>query len=188
MASFNKVILIGNLTRDPEMRYTSSGLGIVKFGLAVSRRYRTKQGEDREEVCFVDINVFGKQAENCERYLKKGSPALIEGRLQLDQWDDRETGQKRSRHTISAERVQFLSSPRNDGNSTQQGTQQSGYQQRQANPAPAFNQAPQHAAPAAHPPFPPQQAQQPVQNQAAQAPASMPPFESVENLDDDIPF
>ncbi|NOY79521.1 MAG: single-stranded DNA-binding protein, partial [Kiritimatiellaeota bacterium] len=96
MASLNRVFLIGNLTRDPELRYTTGGAAVCNLGLAVNRRYTTSQGEDREEVCFVDIEVWGKQAEICKQYLSKGAPAFVEGRLRYDSWDDRDTGRKRS--------------------------------------------------------------------------------------------
>lgn len=105
MASFNKVILLGNLTRDPELRYTNNGTAVCEFGLAVNRR---SNDPNREEVCFVDIVVWDKQAESTGRLLQKGAQALIEGRLQFDQWQDRETGQKRNRLRVVAERVQFL--------------------------------------------------------------------------------
>jgi len=85
MSSLNKVFLMGNLTRDPEMRTFGTGGQVCAISLAVNRRFRTSQGEDREEVCFVDVDVFGRQAENVANYLRKGSPALIEGRLRLDQ-------------------------------------------------------------------------------------------------------
>ena len=108
MASFNKVLLMGNLTRDPELRYTASGAAVASFGLAVNRKY--KAGDEwKEEVCFVDITVWGRQAETCGEYLKKGSPALIEGRLQMDQWENQQ-GEKRSKLKVRADRVQFLSS------------------------------------------------------------------------------
>ena len=109
MASFNKVILIGNLTRDPEIRYTPSGAALCSFGLAINDSYVNKQGEVKEETCFVDIDVWGKQAESSNRYLSKGKSVCIEGRLRFDQWDDRESGKKRSRLTVTAVRVQFLS-------------------------------------------------------------------------------
>ena len=96
MASFNKVILMGNLTRDPETRVTATGLTICKLGLAVSRSFTTKDGERREEATFVDIDAFGKQAEVITKYFRKGKPILIEGRLKLDQWESNE-GQKRSK-------------------------------------------------------------------------------------------
>ena len=110
MASFNKVILVGNLTRDPELRYTPKGLAIAKLGLAVNRVWKNEAGENKEEVTFVDIDAFGKQAETIGQYLKKGRPILIEGRLRLDQWDDKQTGQKRSRLGVVLEGFQFLDS------------------------------------------------------------------------------
>ena len=108
MASFNKVILVGNLTRDPELRYTPKGLAIAKIGLAVNRNWRTETGEQKEEVTFVDVDAFGKQAETLGQYMRKGSPILIEGRLRLDQWDDKQTGQKRSKLGVVVEGFQFL--------------------------------------------------------------------------------
>ncbi|MEQ1793370.1 MAG: single-stranded DNA-binding protein [Nitrospira sp.] len=106
MAGFNKVILMGNLTRNPELRYTPSGTPVASFGLAVSRRF--KQGEElKEEVCFVDIVVFGKQAEHCGQYLSKGNGAIIEGRLQQRRWET-EDGQKRSKHEVVAQSVTFM--------------------------------------------------------------------------------
>jgi single-strand DNA-binding protein len=112
MASFNKVILMGNLTRDPELRYTPKGLAIAKLGLAVNRVWKTETGETKEEVTFVDIDVFGRTAENVGQYMRKGSPILIEGRLRLDTWEDKQTNQKRSKLGVVAETVQFLGSPR----------------------------------------------------------------------------
>ncbi len=104
---FNKVILIGNLTRDPELRYTPQGTSVCNFGLAVNRKY--KQGDEmKEEVTFINIVVFGKQADTCGQYLNKGSSALIEGRLQERRWET-EDGQKRSKHEVVAQSVRFLS-------------------------------------------------------------------------------
>jgi single-strand DNA-binding protein len=114
MASFNKVILMGNLTRDPEVRHTTGGTAVCKLGLALNRRFRTAAGEDREEVCYVDIEVFRQQAESCGNYLRKGAPVLVEGHLRLDTWEDRETRAKRSRLLVQAERVQFLGGPSRD--------------------------------------------------------------------------
>jgi single-strand DNA-binding protein len=111
MASFNKVILVGNLTRDPELRYTPKGVAIAKVGLAINRFWTTETGEKKEEVTFVDVDVFGRTAENVGQYMRKGRPILVEGRLRLDQWDDKQTGQKRSRLGVVAESVQFLGSP-----------------------------------------------------------------------------
>src|SRR5215469_1478769 len=115
MASYNKVILVGNLTRDPELRYTPKGMAIAKIGLAVNRNWTNEAGEKKEEVTFVDVDIFGRTAENVAQYMKKGRPILIEGRLRLDQWDDKQTGQKRSRLGVVAEVVQFLGSPAGGG-------------------------------------------------------------------------
>ena len=104
---FNKVILIGNLTRDPELRYTPQGTSVCNFGLAVNRKY--KQGEEmKEEVTFINIVVFGKQADTCGQYLNKGSNILVEGRLQESRWET-EDGQKRSKHEVVAQNVRFMS-------------------------------------------------------------------------------
>ena len=113
MMGYNKVILVGNLTRDPELSYTPSGTPVAKFGLAVNRRFR--QGdEQKEEVCFVDIVVFGKQAENCGQYLNKGASVLIDGRLQFRRWESKE-GQPRSKHEAVAEFVRFLTKKQSAG-------------------------------------------------------------------------
>ncbi|MFH1226297.1 MAG: single-stranded DNA-binding protein [Planctomycetota bacterium] len=108
MAYLNKVFLMGNLTRDPELSYTPSGVPVCKFGMAVNRKYTTKQGEQKEEVLFIDINVWKKQAENCAQYLKKGSQALVEGSLQLDSWADKKTGDKRTKIKVQAQSVKFM--------------------------------------------------------------------------------
>ena len=115
MASFNKVILVGNLTRDPELRYTPKGTAIAKIGLAVNRVWTNEAGEKKEEVTFVDVDVFGRTAENVGQYMRKGRPIMIEGRLKLDQWDDKQTGAKRSKLGVVAENVQFLGSPAGAG-------------------------------------------------------------------------
>ncbi|MHC4875227.1 MAG: single-stranded DNA-binding protein [Planctomycetota bacterium] len=115
MASFNKVILMGNLTRDPEVRYTPSGTAVTDLGLAVNRYWFDKQAnERREETTFVDVTLWGRQAEVAGEYLSKGRPVLIEGRLHLDTWDDRETGQKRSKLKVVGESMQLLGG-RGDG-------------------------------------------------------------------------
>ncbi|MEO8427603.1 MAG: single-stranded DNA-binding protein [Verrucomicrobiota bacterium] len=108
MANFNKVILIGNLTRDPELRYTPKGTAIAKIGLAINRTWKTETGETKEEVTFVDVDAFGRQAETLGQYMKKGRPIMIEGRLKLDTWDDKQTNQKRSRLGVVMETFQFL--------------------------------------------------------------------------------
>jgi len=107
MASLNKVFLMGNLTRDPELRYTPSGTAVVNLRLAVNRRFKDKNGEQKEDVCFVTAVVWDKQAETCNQYLKKGRPVFVEGRLQSRSWQDAQ-GQKRNVLEVRAERVQFL--------------------------------------------------------------------------------
>ena len=108
MASYNKVILLGNLTRDPELRYTPKGTASARLGMAVNRSYKTETGETREEVTFVDIDAWGKQAELIAQYLRKGNPLFVEGRLKLDQWDDKTSGQKRSAIRVVMENFQFV--------------------------------------------------------------------------------
>jgi single-strand DNA-binding protein len=116
MASFNKVILAGNLTRDPELRYTPKGTAVAEIGVAVNRTWRDESGAQKEEVTFVDVAAYGRQAEVIGQYLKKGRPILIEGRLKLDTWDDKQTGQKRSKMRVVLESFQFLDSGnRGDG-------------------------------------------------------------------------
>ena len=158
MQGFNKVILAGNLTRDPELRYTPSGLAIAKFGLAVNRRWKDQNGEQKEEVTFVDVDAFGKQAELIGQYVKKGQPLLVEGRLKLDTWEDKQTQQKKSKLGVVVEGMTFLGS----GTTREGGDFGSG--------------APGGGAPSARPPRP--QAAPPP----AGAPEGMPPEE------DDVPF
>src|SRR5215469_5974790 len=110
MANFNKVILMGNLTRDPELRYTPKGMAIAKIGIAVNRSWRNEAGETKEEVTFVDVEAFGRTAENIGQYFKKGRTIFIEGRLKFDQWDDKQTGQKRSKLRVVLETFQFMDS------------------------------------------------------------------------------
>ena len=140
MANFNKVILMGNLTRDPEVRYTPSGTAVADLRLAVNRRYRTADGQDHEETCFVNVTVWGKQGEACGQYLNRGRPVFIEGRLKFDEWE--KDGQKFNRLSVVAERVQFLGdgSGRGGRGDQQQGEQQresGGTASRPAAPAPA---------------------------------------------------
>jgi len=108
MASFNKVILLGNLTRDPEVRYTPKGSAVCDLGLAVNRQYTLDSGEKREEVTYVDVVLWARLAEIAGEYLKKGRPVFVEGRLQLDTWDDKQSGQKRSKLRVIGETMQLL--------------------------------------------------------------------------------
>ncbi len=113
MAGYNKVILMGNLTRDPELRYTANGQAVASVGLAVNRKFKTRDGEQREETTFVDCTAWARSAEIICEYIKKGDPILIEGRLHFSTWEDKETGAKRSKLDVTIERFQFL--PRSQG-------------------------------------------------------------------------
>ncbi|MGA3265302.1 MAG: single-stranded DNA-binding protein [Verrucomicrobiota bacterium] len=115
MASFNKVILAGNLTRDPELRYTPKGTAVARITLAVNRTYTLEGGEKKEEVSFVDVDVWGRQAEVISQYMKKGRPLLIEGRLKQDTWEDKNTKQKQSKLKVVLEGFSFIDSGRGEG-------------------------------------------------------------------------
>ncbi len=116
MASFNKVVLVGNLTRDPQVRYTTGGTAVGEIGMAVSRQWFDKQtNQKKEETTFVDVTLWGRQAEVAGEYLAKGRPVLIEGRLQLDSWEDKDTGQKRSKLKVVAENMVMLGSKQGGG-------------------------------------------------------------------------
>jgi single-strand DNA-binding protein len=110
MANFNKVLLMGNLTRDPQLSYTPNQTAVVDFGLAVNRRWKGQDGENKEETCFVDCRAFGRTAENINKYLTKGRPLFIEGRLTFDSWTAQD-GTKRSKHRVTVENFQFLGAP-----------------------------------------------------------------------------
>lgn len=107
MASYNKVILLGNLTRDPQLRYLPSNTAVCEFGLATNRRWRDRDGNQKEEVCFVDISAFGRQAETINQYMSKGRALLVEGHLRFDSWTGQD-GQRRSKLTVVAENFQFV--------------------------------------------------------------------------------
>jgi single-strand DNA-binding protein len=173
MANFNKVILLGNLTRDPELRYLPSQMAVVDFGIAVNHKFRTAAGEDREEVMFIDCSAFGKQAEVIKQYCQKGKQLMVEGRLKLDSWDDKQTGQKRSKHKVTIENFQFVGS--RDGGSGGGGDAGRSYEdqppRQQQNRGPARQQG--QRAPAA----------------ANQTPPAEQPFGDEQNFkEDDIPF
>ena len=122
MASVNKVMLLGNLTRDPEIRYTPKGTAVTDLGMAVNRVRTGDNGERIEEVTYVDVTLWGRQAELAGQYLGKGRPVFIEGRLQLDQWDDKQSGQKRSRLRVVGENMQFLPGGGGGGGNYPQGS------------------------------------------------------------------
>lgn len=161
MASFNKVILAGNLTRDPDLRMLPSGMAVAKIAIAINRRYTTKEGEQRDEVTYIEIDSFGKQAETIAKYCTKGSGILVEGRLKLDQWDDKASGERRSRLGVVLETFTFIGG--RSGN---------------AAPAEASNQAYDESSP-------------PRRNPAPAVPrsqASPSPSQSAPPIDDDVPF
>ena len=114
MANFNRVFLMGNLTRDPELRYTPNGTAVTKLGIAVNRRYKTQTGEVKEETAFITVVVWAKQAETCSQFLSKGRPVFVEGRLQSRSWETQD-GQKRTVLEVNASRVQFLGKPQAAG-------------------------------------------------------------------------
>lgn len=134
MANYNKVILLGNLTRDPQMSYLPSQTPVVEFGLAVNRRWRGQNGEQREDTCFIDCRCYGKQAETFNKYMSKGRPVLIEGRLQLDTWEGKD-GQKRSKHRVFVERFQFISAAQGGGYAAQHQPSEQNQAPPQARPA-----------------------------------------------------
>lgn len=152
MANYNKVILIGNLTRDPELRYSSKGTAIAKIALAINRTWRDANGEQKEEVTFVDIDAFGKQAETIGNYMKKGRPIMVEGRLRLDTWEDKQTNQKRSRLGVVLESFQFMDTRGPDDGSGAPRAQR---------PAPAAAPAPAGA----HAPSPAPEIEEPPQSE-----------------------
>lgn len=215
MASLNKVMLIGNLTRTPELRYTPGGAAVCEFGLAMNRKFTGSNGQEQTETCFADIVVWSKAAENCGRYLEKGSLVFIEGRLQFEQWQERDTGAKRSKLKVVAERVQFLSGTPRQGGGDDQGAygddDGGAYQQPQAAQGGGFQQRypqerpqQQYQQPQARQQYQQQAPQQQQQQRYAapprqSQPQSPPPAQpqpppmpegafDVENAEDDIPF
>ena len=142
MASFNKVILLGNLTRDPEVRYTPKGTAVTELGMAVNRVYTAENGEKREETTFVDVTLWGRTAEIAGEYLKKGRPVFIEGRLQLDTWDDKQSGQKRSKLKVVGEGLQLIGSRPGGGGGGGGGDEEGSGAPRSSKPAPPPKAAP----------------------------------------------
>lgn len=155
MANYNKVILIGNLTRDPQMSFLPNQTAATEIGLAVNRRWRGQDGQQKEETCFVDCRAYGRQAETLNQYLRKGRPVLIEGHLKLDRWESQD-GQKRSKLYVIVERFQFLGggARSDDGDDGGGGYPQQQAPQRQAPPSQA---PPSDSYPEDFPPEPPDQ-------------------------------
>jgi single-strand DNA-binding protein len=165
MASYNKVILMGNLTRDPQLSYLPSQTAAVDIGLAVNHKYKGNDGQMVEKVCFIDCRAYGRQAETINQYMKKGRPLLVEGRLEFDQWEAQD-GSKRSKHRVFIERFTFVDSGQGGGQSGGQASQGGGY---------------------VPPQQPPQQQQQPPQQQQQNSP---PPnsYNDQGPTGEDIPF
>src|SRR2546423_5063065 len=181
MRGFNKVILMGNLTRDPQLKYLPSQTAVAEFGVAMNRKWRDAQGQDREEVCFVDCSAFGKTGEFVNQYFQKGKPILLEGRLKLDQWEDKQGGGKRSRLTVVVETVSFVGGgPGEGGGGGGGGGASYDNVDTRAGGPPAsrpMNRAPARPAGAA------------PQRPAPQQPAPEQPFTDEQQFkDDDIPF
>lgn len=158
MPALNKVMLMGNLTRDPELRVTPKGTPICQFSLAINRQFKMDSGETREEVIYVDIEAWGKQGETIAKYMVKGRPLYVEGRLRLDQWEDKNTKEKRSRMKVVLEQFQFLGDGRGAGGGA---------------PGAAEPGMDQTASPERHSPPPRTGGAKPA---------------STENLDEDVPF
>jgi len=151
MANLNKVMLIGNLTRDPELRYTPKGTAVADITLAINRIWNNEQNVRQEETIFVEVTLWGRQAELAQQYLSKGRLAYIEGRLQMDTWDDKETGKKRSKLKVIGETLQFLPDGKGGGSggASAQPSQQQGGQQQANRPPPQRPGPPQQGASAA---------------------------------------
>ncbi len=186
MPNLNKVMLMGNLTRDPEVRYTPKGTAVTDIGLAVNRNYTLDDGERREETTFVDVTFWGRQAEVLCEYMKKGRPLYVEGRLNLDTWEDKQSGQQRSRLKVIGDGFQFLGG--RDDNSGGGGGGGGQPQQQQQQPQQQAQQNYQQSSPP-----PQQQQQQPEQQQQPAPQQSAPPPQQQQQAappaeEDDIPF
>jgi single-strand DNA-binding protein len=170
MASFNKVLLMGNLTRDPQLRYLPNQMAVADFGVACNRRWKSPQGEDREETTFVDCTAWGKTAETINQYFRKGKPIFVEGRLKFDQWEDKQGGGKRSKLSVVVENFRFIDSKRDAAGTA---TDVNGGAEIEQQPRPAGPVArPQAAAPA-----------------APASPDAAPPIAEEEHFkEEDIPF
>ena len=151
MASLNKVFLLGNLTRDPDLRGLPSGQSVCELRLAVGRRYQNSNGQEVDDTCFVDVVVWGRSAGNCKQFLSKGSQVMVEGRLQLDQWEDRNSGTQRSRLRVVAEQVQFMSRRNAEGSAPAGNAPAGDFQENNDMP---YNRSVRSVAPEAMPPMP----------------------------------
>jgi single-strand DNA-binding protein len=181
MANYNRIVLVGNLTRDPQLKYLPSQMPVVEFGMAVNHKFKTRDGQERDEVLFIDCSCFGKGAEIINTYCQKGKQLLVEGRLKYDSWEDKQGGGKRSKHTVVVDNFQFLGSREGGGGAPQQSYDDAG-----GGEAP-----PQRSAPARPAQRPPQQARPPQARPAPQQPppqGEAPYGEEQQFSEDDIPF
>lgn len=169
MPNLNKVFLMGNLTRDPELRYTPSGAAVVEFGMAINRQWKDKDGQKKEEVTFVDVTAWQRTAEIISEYCKKGSPLFVEGRLQMDSWEGKD-GQKKYKMRVVVEGMQLIGGPGGGRRGTSEG---------------AGAPPPQRSAPPPRRPAPPAAAQNAAPPSSDEPP---PPAEGSFKVDDDIPF
>ena len=177
MANYNRIILVGNLTRDPQLKYLPSQMAVVDFGLAVNHKWRSKDGQDREEVLFIDCSCFGKGAEVINTYCQKGKQLLVEGRLKLDVWEDKQGGGKRSKHTVVVDNFQLM------------GGRDSGAAGGGGPPTQAYDEATGAPAPGRAPARPPQQARPAAARPPQQQPPAEAPFAEEQQFnEDDIPF
>ncbi|HEV7299954.1 MAG TPA: single-stranded DNA-binding protein [Tepidisphaeraceae bacterium] len=180
MASYNKVLLMGNLTRDPQLRYTPSQMAVADFGIAVNEKFTTKSGEKREDVAFIDITAWGKQAELINQYFTKGKPIFIEGRLKYETWDDKQGGGKRHKLTVTLDGFQFVGGRDGGGGGGGGG----GSYDQGAGPGDFEDSAPPQRSQSR--PAPNRPPQRPAPRQAA--PAEQPYGDEQQFKDDDIPF
>ena len=181
MANYNRIVLVGNLTRDPQLKYLPSQMAVVEFGMAVNHKFRTRDGQDREEVLFIECACFGKGAEIINNYCHKGGQLLVEGRLKYDTWEDKQGGGKRSKHSVVVDNFQLLGGPRGAGGGAGGGQQQGGYEEDSGGGTP-----PQRT-PSRPPQARPQQQARPPQQQ--QPPQGEAPYGDEQQFsEDDIPF
>ena len=175
MANYNRIILVGNLTRDPQLKFLPSQMPVVEFGLAVNHKWRSKTGEDREEVLFIDCSCFGRGAEVINQYCQKGKQLLVEGRLKLDTWEDKQGGGKRSKHTVVVDNFQLMGGRQDAGGGATAPPYDPTAAEQSRPTRPPMNRPPQQRPPAA------------AATQEA-APAEPPFGEEQQFSEDDIPF
>jgi single-strand DNA-binding protein len=186
MANYNRIVLVGNLTRDPQLKYLPSQMPVVEFGMAVNHKFKTRDGQERDEVLFIDCSCFGKGAEIINTYCQKGKQLLVEGRLKYDSWEDKQGGGKRSKHTVVVDNFQFLGGREGAGGGGGGAAPQQSYDDAGGEAPPQRSAPPRPAAPR-----PPQQGRPPQARPAAQQPPAQgeaPYGDEQQFSEDDIPF